>query len=123
MAYNLLRPLTLLSAVSMSTDITSVAVEIKNQDNIGVQLNWTTADAIGAFSIQISSDHVQDLEGNIQTPGNWISLPLSPGISSAGNSDTAYVDLNQMSAQYMRVLYTRTSGSGTVTAIVVAKGV
>lgn len=123
MAYNLLRPVPVFSAVSMATSLTSAAVEIKNQDNLGVQFHWVTSDGIGTFGVQISSDHMQDAEGNITVSGNWVTLPLTPAITSASANDDAYVDLNQLSAQYLRVIYTRVSGTGTLSAIVIGKGV
>lgn len=122
MAYNLLRPVTLFSAQSMASSLTSTAVEVKNQDNVGFQLHWTGSPT-GTFSVQVSSDHMQDIEGNITVPGNWITLPLSPGIVASGAPDDAYIDLNQLSAQYVRVVYTAASGTGSLTAIAVAKGV
>lgn len=106
----------------MASSITSSAVEIRNQDNIGIQLNWTGT-PVGTFAIQISSDHLEDMEGNVQVAGNWVSLPLSPAVAAAGSADSAYIDLNQLSAQYIRIVYTRTSGTGSLTGIVVGKGV
>ncbi len=123
MSYNLLKPVTILSAKSLAADFSSTIVEIRNQDNVGIQLNWTTADAIGTFGVEISSDHLEDMEGNVQVAGHWVALPLSPAITTAGINDDAYIDLNQMSAQYIRVTYTATSGTGSVTGIIVAKGV
>lgn len=122
MSYNLLQPVKIIDAQSMASGITSSAVEIKSQDNVGVQLHWTGTPT-GAFDIQISSNHRQDAEGNIQVPGNWISLVLNPTITASGSADDAYVDLNQMSALYMRIVYARSSGTGTLDAYVVAKGV
>jgi hypothetical protein len=106
----------------MGTSITSDPVEIKNQDNIGIQLHWTGA-PVGAFDIEISSNYREDMEGNVQNAGNWVTLPLSPAITASGSADDAYIDLNQMSAMYMRIVYTRTSGTGSLDAYVVAKGV
>lgn len=122
MAYNLLKPVHLINAASMAISITSEAQEIQNQDNIGIQLNWTGTPT-GPFAIQISADHLQDIEGNIQVAGHWITLPLSPAISASGSPDSAYIDLNQMSARYMRIVYTSVSGAGTLDAFVMAKGV
>lgn len=122
MAYNLLKPVTIINAVSMASSITSSVVEIKNQDNIGIQLNWTGT-PVGTFAVQVSSDYLQDTEGNVMNAGNWITLPISPSIAAAGSADSAFVDVNQTSAQYMRVVYTRTSGTGTLTGIAVGKGV
>lgn len=122
MAYNLLRPVHIITAQSMATTITSSAVEIENQDNIGIQLHWIGTPT-GAFSIQISSNHLEDSQHNVITAGNWVTLTLSPAITASGSADDAYIDLNQISALYMRIVYTATSGAGTLDAYVVAKGV
>jgi len=122
MAYNLLFPVHIFNAASMATSLTSPVVEIRNQDNVGIQLHWTGA-PVGDFDFQISSDHAQDSQGNVTNAGNWVSLPLSPAISAAGSADDAYVDLNQMSAMYCRVVYTRTSGTGSLSGVIVAKGI
>lgn len=122
MSYNLLNPFHFIVNQSMASTSTSGIVEIKEQDNIGIQLNWTGA-PVGTFDVQISIDHAQDANGNVTVAGNWISLPLSPGISASGSPDSAYIDLNQQSASYVRVVYNRTSGSGTVNGFITAKGV
>ncbi len=122
MSYNVLYPVQVFNSVSMATSSTSHAVEVINQDNIGIQLHWTGTPT-GTFSVQVSSDYSQDYLGNIQNAGHWIALPLSPAITAAGSPDDAYIDLNQLSAMYVRVVYTAVSGSGTLTGYVVAKGV
>ncbi len=125
MAYNLLKPVQLFAAgnQSMAGSLTSAVVEVRNQDNIGIQLHWTGTAPVGTFSFEISSDYLVDIEGNVQNAGNWIALTVSPAIAAAGAGDDAYVDFNQLSAQYIRVKYTRTSGTGTLTGIAVAKGI
>lgn len=122
MAYNLLNPVQIFNGADMTGDLTSVIVDIREQDNIGIQLHWV-GDAVGDFSVQISSDHRQDAFGNVTNPGNWVALPLDPAIAAAGADDDAYIDLNQMSAQYMRVQYIATSDSGVLNGIAVAKAV
>lgn len=122
MAYNLLRPVTVLSGASLATDLTSPVVETKNQDNIGVQLAWT-GNAVGLFGLEVSSNHLEDAAGNVQFEGDWIALPLAPSIVATGIADDAYMEINQLSAQYIRVTYISSSGTGSVTVVVVAKGV
>lgn len=122
MAYNLLLPVHIIVAGSMGGNITSSPVEVKNQDNIGLQFNWTGS-PVGVFTIQISMDYKQDIEGNVMVTGNWVTIPVSPSIAAAGSADSAYVDINQTSAQYMRIVYTRTSGTGTLDAFIDGKGV
>lgn len=122
MAYNLLIPYKIIDAVSMAASVTSSIAPIQEQDNIGVQLHWTGS-PVGAFTIEVSMDHKQDSQGNVQVAGNWISLTLDPTITASGSGDDAYIDLNQLSAPYVRVVYTRTSGTGSLTAYITGKGV
>jgi len=122
MSYNLLYPVHIIVAQSMASSITSNPVEIENQDNVGIQLHWTGA-PVGTFSAQISSTYSQDINGNVLNAGQWVTLPLSPAITASGSPDDAYIDLNQMSALYVRIVYNFTSGTGTLDTYIVAKGV
>lgn len=122
MSYNILFPFHFLINGDMSGNVTSPAVEIREQDNIGFQFNWTGT-AVGTFSIQVSVDHKQDGVGNIMAVGTWITLPISPSVTAAGSADSAYIDINQISAPYIRAVYTRTSGIGTLDGYAVGKGI
>lgn len=122
MAYNILNPIQVVTSGDMSSSITSTPVEVKYQDNIGVQLHWTGTPT-GSFAFEVSMNYSKDINGNVVNTGNWVVLPVSPSISAAGSADDAYVDLNQISARYVRVVYTAASGSGTLDVFVNAKGV
>lgn len=122
MAYNLLFPIPIFVNALMTTTLTSKAYKINLQDNIGIQLDWTGT-PVGTVTVQISSDHIQDLNGNIQNAGHFIALPLNPSIAATGAASDAYIDLNQMTAQFVQVVYTFTSGTGTLNGTLVAKAV
>ena len=107
---------------NMASNITSPVQTLNAQDNVGIQLNWTGTPT-GTFSFQISADYKQDQEGNVINPGNWISLPVSPSISASGSASQAYVDLNQMSSEWVRVVYTAASGTGTLNIYTSGKGI
>ena len=109
-------------ARSLTASFNGPPIECMNQDNIGLQLNWTGA-PVGTFGAQVSNDHAQDAQGNVTVAGNWISLPLNPMIAASGSPDSAYIDLNQLGAAYVRVTYTATSGTGTVDCFVTEKAV
>lgn len=108
MSYLPLFPVKIFTAATLSgtASNTSVVVETKYLDNIGIQLEWTGTPN-GSFDVQISSD-------STVAPGNWISLPYTPAIAPAGSASNGYIDVNQTSAQWMRVVYTNTSGTGTL---------
>ncbi len=122
MAYNVTYPVKIVTAGDMSSDITSAVVETKLQDNMGIQLSWVGTPT-GVFDVQVSLDHMQDTQGNVTQAGHWVSLILSATIAAAGAADDAYIDLNELAAPYVRVVYTATSGPGTLTAYVTGKGV
>jgi len=106
------------------SSITSSITNIQGLDNTGYQLNFTGTPT-GTFSVQVSMDYQPGTSPNSQpaNAGNWISLPLSPAITASGAGDVAYIDLNQLSTPYIRLVYTRTSGTGTLQAFVVSKAI
>lgn len=108
------------ASVSMSTSVTSSATNIAYLDNIGVQFNFSGA-PVGTFQVQVSADYQQDTQGNVTNPGNWTALTLSPSPAASGSPSSIYIDLNQLSAPWIRTSYTTTSGSGQLSAFVTAK--
>lgn len=114
----------------MSGSITSTITNIEYLDNIGIQLNFSGA-PVGSFAIQVSADHAEDTFGQqVTTPGNWIPLTLTyfngSTFTSAQSVPTSvgspiYLDLNQLSATYIRVVYTAVSGTGTLNGFITAK--
>lgn len=104
---------------AMTGDITSVATNIEFLDNIGIQLNFTGSPT-GSFDVQISADH-QEVNGNVTVAGNWVDLVLSPAPAASGSADSIYIDMTQLSAPWLRVKYTFSSGTGTLNSFIVGK--
>jgi hypothetical protein len=97
--------------------ITSPVTCIQWLDNIGLQLNFTSS-PVGTFQVQVSADYAQDFNGTVTNAGNWTAVPLTYFLS--GTATTAltvptsagspiYLDLNQLSAPWIRVVYTNAS--------------
>lgn len=119
---NTLYRLKLIDGSSMGADITNGRVlSIQGLDNIGVQINVLTGTPTGEFKVQVSADH-EEQNGVVTATGNWVDLTLSPTATVTSGSPTSiYVDLNQLSALYLRVVYTRSSGTGTCDVWAVGK--
>lgn len=100
--------------------VTSSVTNIQGLDNIGIQLNFTGS-PVGTFSIQVSMDYAQDNYGNVTDAGNWVGLTLSPNPAAEGSANQIYIDLNQLSSPWIRVKYTKTSGTGTLNAFIAGK--
>jgi len=109
-------------AQGMSSSFTSAVTSIQWLDNIGIQLNVVaTSSPMGTFAVQVSADYAQDFDGNVQNPGNWVNVALPSTPTVSGSSTSIYIDLNQLSAPYVRVVYTPTSGNGVCDGYITAK--
>lgn len=117
---NQLSKFKIVSAGDMSqATVTSTVVNIQGLDNIGIQVNILTGTANGTLSVQTSIDHA---EGTAVATGNWVSLPSTYTQTIASGSPANVIwDLNQISAPFIRLLYTKTSGTGTFDAFVCGK--
>lgn len=101
-----------MSLSSLSTPVTA----IEFLDNIGIQFNWTGSPN-GTMAVQGSVDYNQDNNGNVMSAGHWTTL-LS---ASTAAGSPIYMDFNQLSCPWIRAIYTKTSGTGTLQAWVSAK--
>lgn len=106
--------------MSAST-ITSAVTNIQFLDNIAIQLNIVTANAIGNFTVEVSVDYSQDDNGNVTNAGHWVPVTLSPSPAATGTDSQIYIDLNQLASPWIRVKYTKTSGTGVLNAYISAK--
>lgn len=111
----------LFSSGNMSSNLTSPVIDVRSNDNIGIELVWTGV-PVGTFSVQVSEDYQQNDSGGVVLAGDWITLSLENPISANGSADSAYIDINQLAAPWLRVVYTATSGSGSLNGYLSAKG-
>jgi hypothetical protein len=119
---NFLHKVQIVSAGDQSqATVTSTVLGIQGLDNIGIQVNILTGTASGTFDVQVSADH-NEVNGNVITAGNWISLgsPYQATVTS-GSPANIYFDITQHSSQWMRLLWTKSSGTGTFDAFACGK--
>lgn len=108
---NVLCPYKIINAVTMGADITSATVDGMWQDNIGIEVVWTSSDAVGVISVQAS------LSGTA-----FYDLTFNPTLTQPASNNGGYlINLNQLPYRYYRIKYTRTSGTGTFNAWVSSK--
>lgn len=128
---NVLLPSKTITDGDMSqASLTSSITEIQYLDDVGVQLTWTGS-PVGTFAVQISADHKRyDPTNQVTAVGTWIPLVFTYWNGSIFVTDTSaptslgspiYLDLALLSAPFIRVVYTRTSGSGTLQCTVTGK--
>lgn len=129
-AKKILAPYQVITNGNMTGNLTGKVTNINNLDNVGVQLNWTGS-PVGTFSVQVSADYAQDTQGNVTNAGNWISINITYWNGSTFTTTSTiptsvgspiYLDLDLLSAPWIRVIYTAGSSTGTLNAYVTAKG-
>jgi hypothetical protein len=120
-----IKPYKVISAGDMSqSSLTSAVSNIQGVDNIAYQVNFSGS-PVGTFDVQVSMDFQPGVSPNSApaNSGTLISLPLSSPVAASGSAGAAYLDLNQVSAPFIRIVYTKTSGTGSLDALIVAKSI
>jgi hypothetical protein len=119
---NVLAPFDIISAGAMTgtSVLTSTVTNIQFLDNICIALNWTGT-PVGTFAVEGSLDHEQDMHGNVTVAGNWVALTLPSSPVASGAAGSILIDMNQLSFPYIRVKYTNSSSTGTLTATIGGK--
>jgi len=114
----------LLNAVSMASDITSLPTIIQRLPGISYDIAWTGTPT-GTFQIQVSNTVTLNLDGTLQNAGNWTTLPTSSFSGTypvpAGSTSNGFIDVVGTEAYAVRIKYTRSSGTGTLTVLAAAK--
>lgn len=100
--------------------VTSSVIDIQFMDNIGIQANIVSGTPTGSFQVQVSADH-SEVNGNVEVAGNWVDLTGAVQAITSGSPAQTYFDLNQLSAPYVRLVYTRSSGTGVIEAFATGK--
>lgn len=89
---------------------------------ISYDISWTGTSPVGAMTVQISNTYSVNADGSVKNAGNWTTLVLSAATSVTGNTGNGFIDIDATGAYAMRLIYTRGSGSGTMNAMICAKG-
>lgn len=123
MSSDLIAPVRVMNAASMATDIDGTPVDVMYTDNVTIQFVWTGTPT-GTFGVSVSNDAILSPYGGV-TGGTWTPLVLTspePPVAS-GAAGNGIINLTQLGARFVRPTYTRTSGTGSCTAMLSAKPV
>lgn len=107
----------------MSASFNGTPTNIEFFDNVGVQLSWVGANPQGTIRVQVSLD----FDPRFPSDATWTAIQTSPGtdltVLPGGTPGDAYIDLNELSGMWIRVVYTTDAGSdGNLSSIIALKG-
>lgn len=109
---NVLKPVIVLNAGDASTaTLTSSSTNIQFLDDIAYQAIWTGTPT-GTLTIEASLDN-----------SNWATITTTFTSNPAGSASNSVANVPTAGYSYLRVKYTRTSGTGTLTIYVAGKGI
>lgn len=119
---NFLSPVKIIDAGDMSqASITSSVTDIRYLDNVSIQCIFTGTPT-GSFALEGSLDYYK-INGAVQNTGTWTPITLSSTPAASGSAGNILLDLNQLSFPYIRVVYTKLSGTGTLNVYISGKAV
>lgn len=88
---------------------------------ISYALSWAGTSPVGAASVQVSNDYSVNTAGIVVNAGTWTTLTLSAPTTISGNTGNGFIDVDATAAYAMRLIYTATSGTGTLQVVANAK--
>lgn len=88
---------------------------------VSYSVSWAGTAPVGAMSVQVSNDYSQNADGTVRNAGTWTTLTLSAATPVSGATGNGFIDIDQIAAFAIRLVYTRTSGTGLMQAIINGK--
>lgn len=122
-----LNPESVITNGDMSGSLISLPTIVQKLSMVSYALSWSGSTPIGTVSVQVSNDYAKNADGSVQNAGTWTTMTVSSGgtnvtaIPVTGNSGNGFIDIDQTAAYAMRLIYTASSGTGTINAIVNGK--
>lgn len=125
MAKFVLQSALMLNGADMSGDIESVPLNVQQSDLLGIQVDYDSGGSpVGSLELQGSVNYDPHLG-----TGTWFSLPLSVApdftpvttVAIPTSPSPLFLDMYGVSVPWLKLVYTATSGSGSMTAILSSK--
>lgn len=116
-----LKPFSVVANGDMSqASVTSAPTIINYVSGVSYDITWTGTPT-GSFSVQVSNTYSENPDGSVRNAGNWANVIISPAVNAAGSDDNAIINLAGLETYAVRLVYTRSSGSGTLNAVICGK--
>jgi hypothetical protein len=96
----------LFDAVSLGASQTSAEVEVSQTDYGSIYLSWTGTSPVGTITVQAKNG----------ADGTYRSLDFGSSISISGSSGNHDLILSELPFTHLKLVYTRSSGTGSMTA-------
>jgi hypothetical protein len=81
-------------------------------------ISWSGTSPVGTISVQVSNDYSVGANGKQSNAGTWNTITFNQNGSAvssfavSGNTGNGFLDIDQMGAYAIRLIYVATSGVG-----------
>lgn len=116
-----LAPFSVITNGDMAGNLTSAVTIIQKLSMISYDISWTGSSPVGVITVQVSNSYSQNADGTVKNAGSWTTLALSEPADVSGNTGNGFIDIDSTAGYAIRVIYTKTSGTGTMNVIINAK--
>lgn len=99
-----------IDAGDMSGNLTGSETNVTQLDNIGYIAEWSGTSPVGVLSVEVQSG-----------PSGWAALDFGSPLAVSGNTGSLIINVNQLPFEKIRVVYTATSGTGSLTVTLSSK--
>lgn len=108
------------TGADMSTNATGIVIIKPDMSGLSFGFSWAGTAPVGALSVQVSNDYSINANGSVANAGTWNTLPFEvsgtmvTSIPVTGDTGNGFIDASSTHAYAIRVVYTATSGIGTL---------
>lgn len=88
---------------------------------ISYDISWSGTAPVGVITVQVSNSYSLNADGSVRNAGSWTTLTLSSATNVSGATGNGFIDIDQIAGYAVRLIYTRTSGSGTLNVLIAGK--
>lgn len=116
-----------ISATSMGATVNGEWLNVEGIDDLSFHIQWASANAVGVFSVQGSNagpllDSSTRRAGPAATPSP-VTIYTEATTNPNSNNGTHFIPLTNNAFAWVRFIYTRTSGTGTLNVAFMGKGI
>lgn len=109
-----------------ATSITSAPTVLQGLTKLAYAASWSGTSPVGTLAVQGSGDYAIGANGVVSVAGTWTTMTLNlngAAVSSlpvSGNTGSALIDM-ETAVYAIRLVYTKASGIGTLSATINGK--
>lgn len=110
-----------------ATSTASSATVLQGLSMVSYAVSWTGSTPTGTLALEISNDYSLEPNGSVNNSGTWNVVPINvngafaTSAAVSGNTGNGFIDVQAIGGYAVRLLYTRSGGSGTMTITVAGK--